>query len=305
MRVEVEVRFAGDLVEMLHLDAGTIHWVGTTPVLVKAGTQTELGRVSITMTRAPAEQTVLPRARAERRPYAFGTASLIAHLAIVAIAFVTATSEPLTAPAIEASGEQPGGTRIKRFTVPAQTTERLAKPAPVEAPITVDQTPQEQIERDTPPPPIQQPVPSEMTGDELADGPKDGDRASRFDPAADPAFDTIKVGDYSTLSSGLAAGDGYQPHARNSSLVVITCDRSSCLVLGGEQAARIRRAVQEHTAELTDCYKHAAENGGGSIEIDFGINEAGTVQDLGVADADPAGYCVAKILRSLKFGDEA
>jgi hypothetical protein len=304
-RVEVVVRFAGDLYEVVQVLPGTTFRVGTTAVVARAGTDITVGLVTVTMTAAPAELPVIPRERTERRPYLYGAASLVSHLALVAAAVLSATSEPLSAPAIESSGDQPGGTRIKRFSVPAQTTERVAEPPPIEPPVTADQTPEETVERDTPTPRLEEPLPSEMTGGGLDNGPTDGDGTSRFDPAANPAFDTIKVGDYSTVSTGLAAGDHYGSHARNSSLVVITCDRSSCLVLGGEKATRIRKAVEERMAELTDCYKQAAESGGGSVEIDFGVNADGKVQDLGVSEADPAGFCVAKILRSMQIDEAA
>jgi hypothetical protein len=216
---------------------------------------------------------------------------------------LTAASEPLSAPAVEVNTTQRGATRIKRFATPAQTIERTPDPAPSETPITTDTTPDETVERDTPAPArVQDFAPSEITGGGLdTEGPKDGDGTSKFDPAADAAFDSIKVGNYSTLATGRTAGEGYGPLARNSSLVVITCDRASCLVLGGEKAKRVRKAVDERLAEITDCYKRAASNGGGNVEIDFQVDGTGQVGDLEVEDADPAGACVAKILRSLEI----
>ncbi len=193
--------------------------------------------------------------------------------------------------------------RIKRFSTSPQTTQRVPEPAPSEAPITADESPEQADQRDTPPPPVVQDfVPSEITGGGLVQetAPKDGDGTSRFDPSADPAFDSIKVGDYSTVATGRTAGEEYGAEARNSKLVVITCDRASCLVLGGEKAKRVRTAVQARMTELTDCYKQAAASGGGSVEIDFDVDASGAVKDLAVG-ADPAGLCVAKILRSLEI----
>jgi hypothetical protein len=230
--------------------------------------------------------------------------SLAAQVAILVAAFWSAKPEPVSAPAIEATGGQrPGATRIKRFAVPAQTTERSPDPAPEETPITADQSPEEEVERDAPAPQeVQELVPSEMTGGGLVEqGPDDGNGTSHFDPSANPAFDTVKVGDYSTLSTGRSAGEGYGPHARNPSLVVITCDRASCLVLGGEKAVRVRKAVEERMADITECYKRAAASGGGAVEIDFAVDAAGSIEDLDVGDADPAGACVAKIIRQLQI----
>jgi hypothetical protein len=254
------------------------------------------------MAPAPTKRELVPRPRMEARPFIYGAASLLAQVAIVVIACWTASTEQLSAPAIEASGTRPGATRIKRFAAPAQTIARASDPAPIETPITADQTP-EQVERDEPPPVVvTEFVPSEMTGGGLVtDGRKDADGTSRFDPAENPAFDTIKVGDYSTLATGRAAGEGYGPEARNSSLVVITCDRASCLVLGGPKAARVRKAVDEHLAELTDCYKQAALSGGGKVEIDFAVDERGAIKDVEIEEADPAGSCVARIIRTLRI----
>lgn len=305
-RVEVVVRFAGDLVDVVELPAGATLFVGTTAVRCAAGTEATVGHVTVTVAAAN-KQDVLPRPPIERRPYIYGAASLIAQLATVVIAFWTATSEPMSVPTFEpTSGTQPGAVRIKRFATPSQTIDRTPDPAPSETPVTADQTPEQAAERDTPAPEqVQEFVPSEMTGGGLTvEGPNDSDGTSNFDPAANPAFDTVKVGDYSTVSTGRTAGDGYEPEARNSNLVVITCDRASCLVLGGEKAVRVRNAVNERLAEITDCYKRAAENGGGTVEIDFQVDAAGEVGDLAIEEADPAGSCVARILRSLQV-DEA
>ncbi|HUS32432.1 MAG TPA: hypothetical protein VMZ53_28220 [Kofleriaceae bacterium] len=303
-RVEVVVRFAGDLLDVIQLPAGETCFVGTTAVRAVAGTELTIGLVTVSVTRALADQERLRRPRIEVRPFIYGAVSLVAQVALLVVAFWTASPEPTTAPAVEAdSGKKPGAVRIKRFATPSQTIERTPDPAPSETPVTADETPEQIVERDTPAPQeVQEFVPSEMTGGGLATtGPSDGDGTSKFDPAANPAFDSIKVGNYSTLSSGRAAGDGYGPEARNSSLVVITCDRASCLVLGGEKAARVRKAVNERIADITDCYKRAAANGGGSVEIDFQVDAAGDVGDLEIGEADPAGSCVAKILRSLQI----
>jgi hypothetical protein len=302
-RVEVVVRFAGDLLDVIQLPAGETYWIGMTPLRAVAGTEVTVGLVTVTVSRAPTDQEVVPRRAIEVRPYAYGAASLVGQLALLLIAFWTATSEPESAPAIEANNGKRGAMRIKRFAVPAQTIERTPDPAPAETPITTDETPDQTMDLDTPAPQeVQEFVPSEMSGGGLdVEGPKDGDGASKFDPSTNPAFDSIKVGDYSTLATGQHAGEGYGPLARNSSLVVITCDRASCLVVGGEKAVRVRKAVNERLAEITDCYKRAALNGGGKVEIDFQVDAAGGVDDLEVGEADPAGACVARILKTLQI----
>jgi len=297
-RVEVVVRFAGDLHEIVEVSAGETVLVGDTPVVAKAGTELTIGLATVTMT-AAGEPSHLPRRRIDRRPFGYAVGSLAAQLALVALSLALFPEEPPTAPALEVLDRHPGSARISRVAAVPQTTEQAPEPAPVETPITKEQTP-EHVERDAPPPPaVDEFVPSEITGGGLTDGPTDADGTSRFDPGADPAFDTIKVGAYSTVASGRGAGDDYAPHVRNSSLVVITCDRASCLVLGGEKAVRVREAVNERLAELTDCYKESAETGGGSVEIDFAVDQAGAIDDFAIGDADPASRCVARILRTL------
>jgi len=302
-RVDVEVRFAGDLIDVVQLPAGATWCVGTTAVRAVAGTHTQVGLATVTV-KAASDFEAMPRKRIERRPYIYGALSLAAQLAIVIVAFATAESEPVSAPAIEADrGTQPGATHIKRFAMPSQTIERTPDAPPDETPVTTDDTPEQKVELDTPAPQeVQEFVPSEMTGGGLVtDGQQKSDGTSKFDPASNPAFDSIRSGDYSTVSTGRTAGEGYGPEARNSSLVVITCDRMSCLVVGGEKAVRVRKAVNERLAEITDCYKRAAANGGGNVEIDFQVDAAGSVGDVELGDADPAGACVAKILRNLQI----
>ena len=303
--VEVVVRLADDLVDVVELPAGATYWLGMTAIPAVAGTERTVGLATVTVVAARSTKHV-PRPAIERRPYLYGALSLAAQLALVIASFATEQSEPHSAPAVEATGDRhPGAVHIKRFAIPAQTIARTPDPAPLETPITADNTPEHTAELDTPAPPkVNDFKPDEMTGGGLLpEAPKDGDGTSKFDPDQNPAFDTVKVGDYSTLATGRAAGEGYGPEARNSSLVVITCDRMSCLVVGGPKAVRVRKAVNERLAEITDCYKRAALNGGGKVEIDFQVDGNGSVNDMQLEDADPAGACVARILKTLQIDD--
>src|SRR5690349_21839009 len=51
-RVEVVVRFAGDLVDVVRVPAGTAYSIGTTSVLAKSGTEVTVGLVTVSMTDA-------------------------------------------------------------------------------------------------------------------------------------------------------------------------------------------------------------------------------------------------------------
>jgi hypothetical protein len=142
-RVEVVVRFAGDLLDVIELPAGSTYLVGTTPVRAVAGTEATFGLVTVTVSRR-GDLEALPRPRIEARPYVYCALSLVAQVTLLVIAFWTAKSEPVSAPAIEATGgNKPGATRIKRFAMPAQTTERTPDPAPSETPVTADRSPED------------------------------------------------------------------------------------------------------------------------------------------------------------------
>lgn len=299
--IEVVVRFAGDLHEVVRVSAGSRYTIGTETVIAKAGTEVQRGLVTVTMTAAGSRR-CLPHRLPDARPYVFAGVSLLAHLALVITALFT-VNEPAPAPIVEPVSQQRGGVRIKKFADDAKTVTPAEHPAAAVSPTTET----EPVQRDTPAPAeVREFAPSEITGGGLTEGegPQDGAGTSeRFDPSQDAAFDTIKVGDYSTVSTGEGAGDHYGPQARISNLVVITCDRMTCLVVGGQKAARIRRAVEERMTELTGCYKDAAENGGGSVEIDFGVDARGAISDLAVGDGDPAGRCVAAILRTLEVDE--
>lgn len=296
--VEVVVRFAGDLHEVARVSAGSTYRLGTETLVVKAGTELTRGLATVTMTAAGSTRR-LPYRIPDVRPYAYAGVSLLAHLAVVIAAL---QSVPTPLPIVEPTTQPRGGVRIKRFAADAQTVTPVEQPAAAVSP--TSETP-EPVERDTPAPAeVREFAPSEITGGGLTEGPTDGDGTSeRFDPSQDAAFDTIKVGDYSTVSTGEGAGEHYGPQQRHSNLVVITCDRITCLVVGGQKAVRIRRAVEERMSELTDCYKDAAESGGGSVEIDFGVDASGAIKDLAVGDADSASRCVATILRTLEVDE--
>src|SRR5207253_1311562 len=121
----------------------------------------------------------------EARPYIYGALSLVGQVALLIVAFATAKDEPLSAPAVEANGDhQRGAVHIKRFAMPAQTIARTPDPAPLETPVTADNTPEHTAETDTPAPPkVNEFEPDEMTGGGLVpEAPKDGDGTSKFDP---------------------------------------------------------------------------------------------------------------------------
>ncbi len=301
--VEVVVTFVGDLHEVVRVPAGSTYTVGSMSVVARPGAEASDGLVTVAVREAAPAKPV-PRRRADARPYIYGSLSLVAHVALVIVATLPESTLP-TVVFEPKPTELRGAVRIKRFVDDAKSAQQAPEATTIPTPPT-QETPEPDTIRDTPAPEVvTEFTPSEITGGGLAhDGPKDSDGTSeRFDPSSDPSYDTIKSGDYGTVSTGDSAGDSYAPKARNSNLVVITCDRITCLVVGGEKATRIRRAVEERMTELTGCYKAAAESGGGSVEIDFGVDAKGGIKDLEVGQVDSAGLCVAKILRTLDIDE--
>jgi hypothetical protein len=205
-------------------------------------------------------------------------------------------------------------TRIARFAVAAQTVKRENKPAPIDTPITADQTP-------TPNPAladaaaaaansiasVKMPngegpkVPSTAESEESAGGNQPG---QSFDPDANPAFDTAKVGKYTTVSTGAAAGAGFRLAGENGKrkpLIVVSCDSSSCVIIGGDPASGIREALETRLDEIVGCYEQHGATAGKKVELDFGIDERGKVDAVNVGGVGDYDSCVAKIINSLDF----
>src|SRR5262245_47810912 len=194
------------------------------------------------------------RPRLEWRPLVFAVCSLAAHLALWQLAL---TSDGEDTIGVEVN-ETPGATRVARYATPAQTVRREPRHAPADVPVTtaVTATPQPTTEPPAAPEAASRgkpglalagrsPVPEDSSDDA-------GDRSSRrFDPASRPDFDTIKTGPYTTISTGRAAGDHYGADAKRTRLVVVSCDEMSCVVIGGDRAAPIRKAVESRLADIT------------------------------------------------------
>jgi hypothetical protein len=252
---------------------------------------------------------VVPKQRVEVRPFFYGTASLALHLGVL-VAALWFGSEMLT-PSVAGEGKTRRARISSRFAAPAQTTKRAPKPEPLEAPITTDTTPAPvpSAAKEEDGGAEQQtfvPEPVEPGGDLVIDPPdtKAG-RERRFDPDANAEFDTVKVGAYSTVSTGKLSGDHYGAEAKRTGLIVVSCDATSCLVLGGDEAVPIRKAVEQHLAEITACYANQSGTGGRKIEIDVGLDTAGKVDNLQVGGVGDVGDCVANIIKRTTFGLDA
>src|SRR5262249_22461584 len=189
----------------------------------------------------------IARPRLEWRPLVFAACSLAVHLALWQLALTTDGEDTIGA----VESETPGATRLARYATPAQTVRREPRHAPADVPVTTvaTATPQPTIDPPAEPQAASRGKPglalarrSAAHDDASADA---GDRSSRrFDPTSRPDFDTIKTGPYTTIATGRAAGDHYGADMKRNSLVVVSCDEMSCVVIGGDRAAPIRKAVE-------------------------------------------------------------
>src|SRR4051812_25042422 len=66
--VEVVVRLAGDLIDVVELPAGAMYWLGTSCIPAVAGTERTVGLATVTVRSAGARKAV-PRPAIEARPY--------------------------------------------------------------------------------------------------------------------------------------------------------------------------------------------------------------------------------------------
>ena len=316
--VEVSVRIGGDLHDVALLtdgiydagictvsidDARASLAPGAPPIVI------ERGLATITLRLVDRPTTAVPMKRIERRPYIYGAGSLTAHVGLVIIAMWLG-SDLLSTPSTT-NGNRTRRARISaRFATEAQTTKRADTPEPAEVPITTDDTPAPVPSADEEENGGQEqasaiPLPVEPGGDRLVEPPdSEHGQQRRFDPDANAAFDTLKVGAYSTVSTGRLAGEQYGSEAKRNGLIVVSCDATTCLVLGGEEAAPIRKAVEEHLAEITACYQNESGIGGKKVEINMGLDN-GKIDNLQVGGVGDVGTCVAEILKRTTFNKDA
>jgi hypothetical protein len=338
---EVVVRFAGTTVTLAHvapretfvvgrqarsqlpidvpaftLVASTEHGfvvcaeAGAQPIALDHPVELSFGHVTVRVSLVTQERTPVPRTRIEQRPFAFGLGSLLVHVGLLLVATWLATPDEETVPANETMKRRPA--RIARFAVAAQTVKREPKPAPVETPITADETPSPNPATDdaaaaaaaavasTQMPnghgeKVPSTVESEASDDETQDG-------RRFDPDANAAFDTVKVGKYTTVSTGSSAGASFRLAGENGQrkpLVIVSCDSSSCVVIGGDPGSGIREALEAKLDEIVACYEKHASTAGKKVELDFGIDESGKVDAVNVGGVGDYDSCVADIIKNL------
>ena len=272
------------------------------------------GNVTLDLAVVSFERTPLAIRDIERRPFAYGAGVLTAVAALLLLSFELGDPDAdLTVPGMDTSRGRP--TRIARFAVAAQTTKKEDKPPPTEAPITVDDTPSEHPLTDL----AQAATAASLASQQSPNGhgpetvpatiesaPSEGDRRQerRFDPDANPDFDTKKVGNYTTVSTGQAAGAKYEldgENGRRKPLIVVSCDSSSCVIIGGDPASNVRVELERKLPEIVACYEKYSDTAGKKVELDFGIGEAGKADRVNVGGVGDYDSCVANIINNLTF----
>ena len=277
----VVVRFHGELHDVSMVETGELG-----PVELAFGPMT----VTITLVDpAPA----LPRPPVEVRPYVYGAAALAVHLGVwlAAMLWPGAPPEPVALPGL-AAADTGEAAHIGRYAMAAQTVRRAPAPPPETVPITTDTSP-------TAHPAItaaQPGTPQPGRGRDKPQKPAPRSEPARFDPTTRPDFDIVETGPYTTLATGRAAGENYGLAARKSRMVVVSCDARTCVVVGGEDAGPIRKAIEARLADIAACYEDATK-----VELDFGLADDGKALGLTDGSGGAADGCVARIIHSIQF----
>lgn len=262
-------------------------------------------QLRISLVRIPS---TLPRRSIERRPYVYAAVSLVAQLAVYLVA---ARHHEPALPTPQVAEAPPGApARQARIAMPAQSVRRSSQREPVATPVA----------EPTPPPAsggvtgarigrgAQPAVPGTAAkpgNDEGRDGREAHADAPRFDPQRDPSFDSVRTGNYTTVSTGRAAGSDMQllERGQRSRLVVVRCDSAACVVVGGEQAKEIREKLQHRLPDIVACYRDRAPGTGREVEMDFQLDGGGKVQTLEVGGIGDVDSCVASIVRGIQFAE--
>ena len=282
------------------------------PANASASIDLTFGLVTIRVTPTTLVPAKLARRAVDRRPLAYGSGSLAVHVGLLAIATWLAATDEDTAAGTTDRKRRP--TRIARFAVAEQTVKREDKPPPLETPITVDESPAEKpitddkaegaaASRDS----VAMPnghgekVPATVDSQASEGSPETG---RGFDPDANPNFDTVKLGKYTTVSTGASAGAQYKLAGENGQrkpLIVVSCDSSSCVIIGGDPASGIREALEARLDEIVGCYEKHESTAGKKVELDFGIDSSGKVDTVAVGGVGDYDSCVATIINSLEI----
>ncbi|HLL25091.1 MAG TPA: hypothetical protein VK427_23310 [Kofleriaceae bacterium] len=368
--VEVTVRFGGNLIAVTRLAPGERFTIGTAPGvdLAVAGPTTfplvdgfvvrlpvgvrasraggelapgerievTLGLVTIEVVRDVEAVATLPPPPRTTRLVPFAVATLVAHVALVAVATWWAEPDPITIPVVRAEQPQrvlPETLPVKR---PPTSPEDRARRARARATATTSvggATPEASVAEaraqgrasagflgGLTPDRLAALLGSADLAKELADvGPLYdeaaaaasgfGGAAGAFDPTNDPSFDSVKTGRYATTGGGQRAGDGYRLPTRGKfreverpPIIGLTCDDVSCITSGSLDRSLVRDHVEKQYVEMVKCFeRHARSATRIELTLQFDIGEDGRPVEVSANGAAGFASCIVRLVERTQF----
>jgi hypothetical protein len=269
-----------DVVELVTRMGDTILDVEYLPATTKVIPERTHGLVTRTMRRTELAAPAVPCSAIDRRPLAYLGASLVALLVVVLVAFRVAPFERL----------------------PHRERARVARVAHVREP-------------DPPPPkpaPPAPPAPAAIAAAPAADGPPDPDAAAaaagfggeghHLDVDRIAPKETYKVTRWAVPTYFRKKG-GLAPVP-----TIEWCDDDSCVIQGPLELHVILSELEQHHAEIAQCYREHTGDLEGQIRFRFEVSPEGTVTGTYGKPDGPVGYgtgavgrCVAKLAARLHW----
>ncbi|MDB4956972.1 MAG: hypothetical protein JWO36_4541 [Myxococcales bacterium] len=296
------------------------------PVIsIEGSIELQVGLVTFTIRRVARPSQPLPRARLDRRPFAYLVASLVVQLALWFAAVTVCPFERLSP-----RPSQPAAHPVRVTRVRAPERSPVPKPPPQPTPIapqpaalTANHKAREKraYRENVPIAPDPDKAFAELQDqlDRIHIAEQVADAGPRYDPdAAEGAgfgggghhFDVDRVAPLKTIavtSWGLPtfvhARGVLAPHP-----TMTMCDEDSCLTRGPIEIATVLATLEQHHAEIAQCYREHTGDLVGQIRVRFAIGRDGNLAGtLGTHDG-PIGYgtgtvgmCVAKLAAGLRW----
>lgn len=362
--VELVVRFAGTLLAVTRVRPNERYLIGTArhvdlplagmtafplvdrglvvrvPAGIDAkydGERTELafGLVSITVEKISDVRVALPRPALQKRIVPYAIAALLAHVAVVIVAFVTASAEPITVPVVRAEPPRRVMTKLlpvpapkpkvtkKKATRQAAASEPVAEPPP--APTTVAQAREEarsagilgsasldDLSMLTGSKDLAQELSDvgPIYDEEAANAKMFGGRAGAFRPEDDRAFDSVKTGRYATGGGKMGQNYRLPSHGKfreveRPPIMGLTCDDGSCKTVGVLDRFTIRDHVEKRYVDMVKCFeRHARTENRIELTLHFDIRDDGTAAEVYAEGASAFGRCIVGLVERTTFPTE-
>jgi hypothetical protein len=359
--VELVVRFAGTLLAVTRVRPSERYLIGTArhvdlplsaggmtafplvdrglvvrvPLGVDAkrqGERTELafGLVTITITKISDVRVALARPATQKRlvPYAIG--ALLAHLAVVIVALVTSSMEPITAPVVPA--EPPRRVMTKTLPEPKpkpKKQKKAAKPAtehaelPPSAPTVAHAREQaraagilgsaslDDLSMITGKVNIAEALADvgPIYDEDAANAKGFGGAGGSFRPEDDPAFDSVKVGPL-VISGKMGQNYRLPAHGKfreveRPPIMGLTCDDANCKTIGFLDRFAVRDHVEKKYVDMVKCFeRHARKEPRIELTLHFDIGTDGTAKEVHDEGSSAFGRCIVGLVERTKFPSE-